>query len=173
MLARSGDAFRAPVAVLTEDQPRHAPAKDAGGAPGLLCELVRRYLLLAQVPAADWSRNENALLMLSESILGSALAPSAAMSTEGAVAEAIKKRLASGGPDGVERALRFSKVLAELQGMVCGSGRRTIETLRHGLGACGWPTSLPAIDYGAFSTFYSVWLRRAAGAARPPAWPTF
>ena len=96
----------------------------------MLGELVRRYLLLAQVPAADWSRNETALLMLSESILGSALAPSAAMSTEGAVAEAIKKRLASGGPDGLERALRFSKVLTELQGMVRQGAQRVIaETL--------------------------------------------
>lgn len=132
MLARSSDlALRAPTTVaLPEDQQRHAPAKDAGGAPGMLGELVRRYLLLAQVPAADWSRNETALLMLSESILGSALAPSAAMSTEGAVAEAIKKRLASGGPDGLERALRFSKVLTELQGMVRRGAQRVIaETL--------------------------------------------
>jgi hypothetical protein len=36
----------------------------------LLCTLVRRYLLLAQTPASEWSRNEAALLMLADSLLG-------------------------------------------------------------------------------------------------------
>lgn len=35
----------------------------------VLIAIVRRYLLLAQLPAAEWSRNEAALLLLTQSIL--------------------------------------------------------------------------------------------------------
>jgi hypothetical protein len=71
--------------------------------------------LLAQVPAAEWSRNEAALLMLADSLLGSAMAPAINISNEEAVAETIKKRLVRGGIDGTDKAVKFSEVLVELQ----------------------------------------------------------
>ena len=51
-------------------QPPTIPVATPSEREQLLCTLVRRYLLLAQVPAAEWSRNESALLMLADSILG-------------------------------------------------------------------------------------------------------
>lgn len=35
----------------------------------LICALVRRYLLLAQVDPSEWNKNEHALLLLADSIL--------------------------------------------------------------------------------------------------------
>lgn len=42
----------------------------------LLYSLVRRYLLLAQTSPAEWNKNESALLLLADSILGRYVLPS-------------------------------------------------------------------------------------------------
>lgn len=128
-----------------------------------LCGLVRRYLLLAQVSASEWSRNENALLMLSESILGSALAPSPAMTTEAAVVEVLKKRLAHGGADGMDRAIKFSEILVRLQNTVFPQIK---------LPQSRW-YSLRAIDYGACCTFCCELPRRMGGQAQLQGWLIF
>lgn len=58
----------------TYNLPLHSPTEPSsgggsGGKENLINALVRRYLLLAQVPASEWSRNEAALCMLGESLL--------------------------------------------------------------------------------------------------------
>ncbi len=119
----------------------HAPPSEASK---VLIAIVRRYLLLAQLPAAEWSRNEAALLLLTQSILSrfvcltahraaqlppsglfnhrrgcSSLSCAANMATEEAVIEAIKKRLAShasGAPSGgADRLGRLSECLEGLK----------------------------------------------------------
>lgn len=55
--------------VIDSGKPASAGGGEANGREELVRSLVRRYLLLSQVPASDWSRHEAALVLLSNSML--------------------------------------------------------------------------------------------------------
>lgn len=81
------------------------------------------------------------------------MAPATMIANEEAVVETIKKRLARTGPEGVDKAVRFSEHLVELQRLVCAL-LMTFPII----------PSIPAVNYGQSCIFCCGWPRRVARA---------